>query len=84
MSEFMYCPVVLMSPSFSFEIKRKHRSKELLCVQQCFTQIDRCKLTANGYEQGFRQIWVHEDLFLSSVPQIRFPQCHQKFDLSRC
>ena len=65
----MYCPVVIMSPLFIFEIKGKHRSKGVLCLQQSCILLDCCKSSANGYEQCRRQIQVHENLLLSSVLQ---------------
>ena len=58
-----------MSPPFSFEIKGKHRSKGVWCLQQSCILLECCKSSANGYEQCRRQIQVHEDLFLSSVLQ---------------
>ena len=42
----MYCPVVIISPPFSFEIKGKHRRNGASVPQHCFTLLDRCKSSA--------------------------------------
>ena len=67
----MYCPVVILSPPFSFEIKTDNIvARELLCLQQCCTLLECCKLSASGYEHCCRQIRVPEDFFLPSYPKL--------------
>ena len=72
-----------MSLPLALRERESIAARELLCLQQCCTLLDRCKSSANGYEQCRTQIRVHEDRFLSSVPQIFFPHCYQKRAPSR-
>ena len=67
-----YCPDVMMSPPFTFELKGKHRSKGAFVSPIMLTLLDCCKSSANGYQQCRRQTRVHGDFSYHQYPKF-FP-----------